>query len=66
MQTKNDCVFCTNEGSRMFCLFFEEQINPSHTMVHNNSGQAKRDQENCPGFKLDPHMKSDWESKWGG
>ena len=64
MSAKNDCVFCMNEGTNMFCSYFEEEINPSDYTVHYNSGRARRQQEKCPGFKLDPYMKKSWESKW--
>lgn len=72
----NDCVFCSNERDNdpsgdmcPWCSVFGEPIADNrgyvpHEGKHSHSGQAKRSQDNCSGFELDPQMESNWHNRF--
>lgn len=77
--SKNDCVYCKHEdggdgANSMYCHHFKDLIStvpydPSGGKWQGNrlqwKGLARRDQDYCPGFRLEPTMKRDWEQDYG-
>ena len=74
---KHDCVFCANERGKgpdgescPWCLVFNEPISDNAGYVpqshkYSHSGKARRSQEQCSGFSLDPGMANRWREVFG-